>query len=351
MKKGFCYQEFYYLVKNKDSIVEKRLAMVHHALEYGIRDTMRVYNCSRNTVRRWLRRYLSLGKSGLVDLSKCPRHINNILDSESQFAIFKLLVDKLDKKHHITSVNVYRALNLDCCYETVNRYVNKYLGNKKTRKDNKSNGGCIDFKQDLSPFDLVQIDIKYLTDIKSLKPYFKKCNDRLLAKYQFTFRDVSTGLSLVAYGDEKSETLAHLFLKKVIVPFLSQIPHCQLKNVIVQTDNGKEFTNKDVKTYCGEPKKTEFTRLIEETFMAHKLIIPGHCTAQSEVESFHWAIERDCLAWFDIVDNDTLIYYVDRYMTWFNNKKRWNKDYSPLQKAEDYFGCKINLPKPIILSV
>ncbi len=349
------YKEIYLHHKTKEYLVEKRLEMVRYANEHSIRNCSKVYGCSRNTVKRWCFRYAVYGKPGLYDLSKVPNNMPRKLDQEIVDKITDLVVESKEKKKYITSVNVKRKLEIEeCSYETVNRYVNKVLKGKKNPAKPKGNGGCTDFKCNLKPFQIIQVDIKYLTDIEPLKPYFcsnKSIKNGLKCKYQITARDVCTGFPIVAYCDEKSLTNATLFLEKVLHPFLKQIPYLDLKSIRIQTDNGKEFTNKDVKTYREEgPKKSTFTIFINDHYKKHKLIVPGHCKAQSEVESFHWSIERDCLAWEDIIDDKSLIEEVTKYWNWYINKNRYNCDYTPLGRIKQFYSLKnVTLPVPVIL--
>lgn len=123
-----------------------------------------------------------------------------------------------------------------------------------------------------------------------------------------------------------------------------------LKEVKIQTDNGCEFSNRYVKTYGTKPKETMFTLLCNKYFKLHRTNIPGHCTADSEVESFHWSIERDCLAWEDIKDNKSLLYYVNNYMKLYNKTIIKNRGYSPLEKIKQYYDISsLKIPKAIIL--
>ena len=89
-----------------------------------------------------------------------------------------------------------------------------------------------------------QIDIKYLTDIDNLKPYFNKNNDRSLMKYQITAINQSTELSIISYCNEKSVTYTKMFLENILYEFLKRFKHLNLKEIKVQTNNGGEFTNK-----------------------------------------------------------------------------------------------------------
>lgn len=335
--------------KNVEFIVDTREEIVKMSMEIGINKCAKMYNTSRNTIKRWKKRYLELGRLGLYDRSKRPKNSPRKASVEVIEKVQSLAVSKKEKKKQITSTKIYRELNLenDVSYVTVNKYVKEAVGKKKKRKETKTNGGNISWKKDLKPFDRVQVDVKYLTDIEGLKPYFK---GKGLAKYEFSFRGISSGFAFVAYAYEKSVTNSKIFFEKVVHDFFKSIPKISLKDIVVQTDNGGENTNRKRKgPYTGENKKSIVTLFIEENYKEHKTIIPGHCTAQSDVESFHNVIERECLAWDDIVDNDSLLYYTNKFLEEFNNKKRWKCDYTPIEKLEEYFGCNIEIPKAIIL--
>lgn len=335
--------------KNIEFIVDTREEIVKMSMEIGVNKTAKMYNTSRNTIKRWKKRYLEFGRDGLYDKSKRPKNMPRKTSDDIIEKIKTLAVEKKNKKKKITSTKVYRELELenDVSYVTVNKYVKYAVGKKKKRKETKTNGGNISWKKELKPFERVQVDVKYLTDIDGLKPYFK---NKGLAKYEFTFRDISTGFAFVSYAYEKSVTNCNIFFEKVVHEFFKSIPKLRLKDIVVQTDNGSENTNRKRKgPYTGENKKSIVTLFIEDNYKEHKTIIPGHCTAQSDVESFHNIIERECLAWDDIVDNGSLLYYTNNFLNNFNNKKRWQCDYTPLEKLEEYFGVKIEIPKAIIL--
>ena len=345
------YQEMYLNAKSMEFIVELRLQMVRYAHEHGYKPASRMYNCSKNVIKKWCRRYALKGKQGLVDISRKPHTSPNKLDENSINKITTVAIEAKNKNKYITTVNVIKKAKVNnCSYETANRYVNAALGKKRNKVRAKTNGGSTKFKQNLKPFELIQVDIKYLTDIPSLKPYFKNEN---LMKYQITARDVCSGYPIVAYCDEKALTYTKIFLENILHPFLKQIPYLDLKTITIQTDNGTEFTNKDRKTTKKDkPVESKFTLFIQQKYKRHKTIIPGHCTAQSEVESFHWSIERDCLAWEDIVDNKTLIDYTTSYIEEYVNSKIKTRGYSPMDKIKEVCDItKVTFPKPQILSV
>ena len=350
------YQEMYMNIDNEKKLIEKRLEMVRFANENGIKKAAKFYSCSKNTIKKWKRRYLVYGLKGLVDKSRKPKNSPKKINQEDIDKITNVSKEAKEKKKHITVNNVRKKTKITkYSDETINRYINKAVGKKKNRKHDSSNGGDIKWKKKLLPWELIQIDIKYLTDIDNLKPYFaSKDNDYkgIKCKYQITARDVCTGASIVAYCDEKSINYTTKFINEILYPFLKQFKHLDLKKVTIQTDNGYEFTNKRIRTKGSTPVTSQFTLSIEEKFRKHRTNIPGHCTADSEVESFHWSIERDCLAWDDIVDDQTLIKYTTIYMKEYLNKVIKTRGYSPVDKIKETYEIdNIIYPMPQILNV
>ena len=107
-----------------------------------------------------------------------------------------------------------------------------------------------------------------------------------------------------------------------------------------------------MKTKGKEPKISSFTLYVEDKFKKHRTNIPGHCTADSDVETFHWSIERDCLAWDDIVDDETLIKYTTEYMKEYLYTEIKTRGYSPIDKIkETYDIANIIYSMPQILNV
>jgi len=350
----FCsYQEMYYSVNNMSVIVDKRLEMVHMAHEIGYKPTARFYKTDRNTVRKWCRRYALEGIDGLRDKSKKPITSPSRIKQSDIDKIQSAAKDAKNKNKYITVNNIRKITKIKKHSDkTINKYINDALGKNRNAKKIVTNGKSTSFKQSLKPFEIIQVDIKYLTDIDNLKPCFNNNDDKFFPKYQITARDVLTGFPIVAYCHEKTPYNTKLFLEKILVPFLEQFKYINLKDVIIQTDNGLEFTNKYINTKTGKhAKDTLFTMYVNKKFKKHKTNIPGHCTANSEVENFHWNIERDCLAWEDIIDSKSLLKYVDEYINVYIRTKISKKNYSPHQKIKETLKVKhFKVPKTQILT-
>jgi transposase len=332
------YQEMYMNIDNLDLLINKRLEMVRFAHENGYKVASRFYKCSKNTIKKWCRRYALKGIKGLIDISRKPHNSPKKIKKEDIENITNVTKEAKEKKKYITVNNVRRKTGIkNYSDETINRYINKACGKKRNNKHEKTNGGSVDWKNKLKPFQLIQVDIKYLTDIDNLRPYLA-CIDNnytgIKYKYQITARDVCTGFSIVAYCAEKSVTYTTIFLKTILYPFLNQFKELDLKKVVVQTDNGNEITNRYKRTKGREPLTTSFTLFIMKKFKKHKNIIPGHCTADSEVESFHWSIERDCLAWDDITNDQELIDCTSKYIERYTNEIIKTRGYCPKDKLK-----------------
>ena len=346
------YQEMYLNTKNEKLIMDKRLEMVRSAHEIGIKPTARLYNCSKTVIKKWCKRYALHGIKGLKDLSRRPHNSPKRIKDEDIIKIKGCVDMAKEKKKYITVNNVRRSTKIDEYSDTtINRYINISCNGKKNKKHVQESSD-VSWKDKIKPFMYWEIDIKYLTDIDNLKPYFNKNNDRSLAKYQITARDISTGAAIVSYCNEKSVTYTKMFLEKILYEFLKQFKYLNLKEIKIQTDNGTEFTNRYIKTKGKEPEISKFTLFVEEKFRKHKTNPPACPTWDSDVETFHWSIERDCLAWDDIVDNETLIKYTTEYMERYINTEIKTRGYSPLEKIKTALEIdNIIFPKPQLLTV
>ncbi|MDE5538863.1 MAG: helix-turn-helix domain-containing protein [Bacilli bacterium] len=268
------YQELYLNVDNEKMLIYKRLEMVRFANENSIKSASRFYSCSKNTIKKWCKRYAVYGLKGLLDKSKRPKNSPKKISQEDIDIITEVSKTAKEKKKHITVKNVRKKAKIVKYSDgTINRYINKAVGKKKNRKHTPSKGGNVSWKKKLLPWQLIQVDIKYLTDIDNLKPYFA-CLDNnfrgIRCKYQITARDVATGCAIVAYCEEKAIIYTTKFLEEILYPFLKQFKGLNLKEITIQTDNGDEFYNRYKRTLGQEPKKTSFTIFVEDKFKKHR---------------------------------------------------------------------------------
>lgn len=85
-----CHYNYYDIMrKSKDNRVLRR-QMVLYAQQNGIKPAMRHFKTSRNTVRKWLRRWQESGYEGLQDFSRRPHSSPNEVPEDEKEMLVKL---------------------------------------------------------------------------------------------------------------------------------------------------------------------------------------------------------------------------------------------------------------------
>ncbi|MEA3266685.1 MAG: helix-turn-helix domain-containing protein [Candidatus Fermentibacteria bacterium] len=78
------------VMRGLENIFNIRLAMVHLAKERGISEAARQYNTTRNTVRKWVKRYKEKGLKGLENQKRVPNHIPHKTSKDIEERIIEL---------------------------------------------------------------------------------------------------------------------------------------------------------------------------------------------------------------------------------------------------------------------
>ncbi|MCX7697991.1 MAG: hypothetical protein N2114_00795, partial [Candidatus Goldbacteria bacterium] len=123
----------------------------------------------------------------------------------------------------------------------------------------------------------IDIDVKYLYDIPSCLLPMKRLN---LPPYQYTARDVTSGLVFFSFAYEFSMTNSLHFLN-YLVRFLSSF-NIDLSKITIQTDNGVEFIGN-----FNAKELSAFTLTCMQYNINHSTIPPGAHRFQADVETFH----------------------------------------------------------------
>jgi len=152
---------------------------------------------------------------------------------------------------------------------------------KKRRRKHKTKQDLREIKQKWALFEQFDVDVKELKDIPEL---WVPMQQGLVPKYQYTFREVVSGLMYVAYSNEYGMLESCLFMEVV----LDHLKSCgvNLEGRRCQTDNGSEFIGS-----WNKKEDSEFTKLLANYGVEHHTIPAGAHSWQSDVETVHNTIE------------------------------------------------------------
>jgi transposase len=271
---------YYDVMRGIQNIFNTRLEMVQLAMKKGISEAARQYNTTRNTVRKWVRRYKAEGLKGLGDQSRAPKYIPHRTPRKIEKRVIKL------RKDHPAwgpeRLKMHYALPIST--KAIARIIRQAGLVRKRKRKWKKRRDLREIKKKLLPFEFIQIDVKDLVDIEKYWPQMREIR---LPRYEFTARDVRTGGEWCAYGETKDSTNAALFAKYLLCQL--QYYGVNINEIIIQTDNGSEFIGNVLK----KKGKSAFVKVLESAKVKYVRIPPRACTWQSDVEAFHKIVEDE----------------------------------------------------------
>ena len=157
------YAEIYAM---KGDMVKLRLKMVKMAQEAGISKAAEVFKTSRNTVRKWLKRYLQYGEEGLKDRSRRPKNIPNRTDEEIVERVIKLRKQTGYGPKRISWLLKKEGIHLSP--HTIRHILDRNKLTRKGRKRRKVLYPAYWGWQSQKPFGLIQLDVKEIQDKAAL---------------------------------------------------------------------------------------------------------------------------------------------------------------------------------------
>jgi len=312
--------------------------MAVKAGEIGISKAAKVFSCSVNTVRKWYTRFQKQGYSGLEELSRRPNTVKRLSDSDKD-AILKAK----EKYRNLSASRIKELASLSYSKASIYKVLSEYGLIKHRRKRRKTRNILRAVKAQWKAFEQIQVDVKHLDDIPE---YWYQMRLSGLPKYQYTAREVSTGLHFVSYAHECSLTNSISFVEQLAEHLNKN--GVDLSETTIQTDNGSEFIGA-----WNSKKDSGFTLAVEKLFKEHKTIPPKAHTWQADVETVHNLVEIEFyeLEKFKSVDN--LLNKMRTYLIWFNflRKNSYKENKTPLQllMTKGMYNNKIVDFKPRIL--
>ena len=318
---------YFQVIREKPNPFNIRVNMIDFTLKYGIKTAAREFSCSRNTVRKWLRRYKEKGLPGLNNLSRRPKHCPFQTPLKEEQEILRLR-DSLKK---IGASRLVREFEINKSSSTVYRIFKRNKRIMTKWKKYKKKNDLREIKAKLKVFEKIQVDIKELKDISNYYPYFKNQD---LPRYQFTARDVKSGALFFAFAHKKDCVNASTFCA-YLMEHLKRFK-IDTRKINIQTDNDGAFVG-NWRIGSSSP----FNNIVEKIYEAtHLRIPPSAPTYNSDVETSHARIEEEL---YDVEEFNTLNELQNKalsYQIYFNliRQNTYKNLKSPLKIVEEELG-------------
>ena len=318
----------YYIVlkamKTKADKFDLRLKMVRYAITNGVKPAANAFGTTPKTVRKWLTRFRQEHLAGLNELPRIPLNCPH-----KTSAVMEKKVVRLRKEYPFMGAKTLkREHGLSCSHEAIRRILNEHGLVKKRRKKHKRKKDLRAVKRHWKLFGQLTIDTK---DLKDIPHYWPQMKNMKLPKYQFTAREVRSGLMLLGYANEKTAYNACLFAQILC----GHIKDCgiDIKGMKIQTDNGSEF----IGCYRDDRTRDGIEKVAAGFGAVHKRIPIRAWSYNSDVETVHATIENE---FFDLENFGNIKDFHSRvasYQAWYNTVRvNSHKDFkSPRQIIEN----------------
>jgi Integrase core domain. len=283
--------------------------MVRFASEYGIKPAVRAFKANRKTVKKWLSRWEPGSLRGLEDQSRAPKSAKcKIPEDQRKKAI------KLKKKlKSFGAARIKRDYGLSISEKAIRKIWKEEGLLKKKRRKHKTKQDLRELKAKWPLFSQTDLDTKELDDIPE---YWLQMKRGHLPLYQYTAREVVSGLQFVAYAQECNLSNATLFAEILIAHLLA----CgvKLSGCHIQTDNGSEFVGS-----WSAKEPSLFTKTIEKVRgFTHQTIPPAAHTFQADVETVHRIIEDEFYEVESFPSRKAFLSKASSYILWFNTARK-----------------------------
>ena len=266
------YFELYRMRTDRHWLHQKLVAF---ARSHGLKAATREFGCSRNTVRKWIRRYQPGQPSSLREQSRRPRHCPHQIPAGLEGQIVKLR-----RQTGFGAQRLHHEFHLPCSHNAIARVLRQRHLVRPRKKKPATKKQLRAVKRHWKLFSQLSTDTKYLQDI----PFYWTQMMRLrLPHFQYTAREPVSGATFTGYADELSKTYAVFLAEQLSVHLAGH--GVDLTRLTWQTDNGGEFLeNQDEQ---GLPAT------VRALGSDHRYIPPKRYTWQSDVETVHRLVEDE----------------------------------------------------------
>ncbi len=326
------YHEIY---KNEKDPAWLRKRLVKDTLEYGIRKTAKEYECSTNTIYRWLKDKDKPEEIRFKNKSKRPKNIRNKIPYEEEQYILSC-----HENEKMGGRNLKHQYNIKRSESTVHRVLKRNDKTKKTKRKHKQSKDLRKLKAKQKCFETVQVDGKILSDIYNFYPYYTKYN---LPLWQFTFTCQKSGATFYSYCRGETSLAACAF----IVYVMEHLKRNKIKVKRIKTDKGSFAVARRSLNHTNFQKLLKDIYKIEHTQIFHK-------NQNADVERFHGLVEQYFYRICSISSKEDFYIKATNKQIWFNfirknSGKNWKTPLEILKKDYPNVDPQVLALKPIDL--
>ncbi len=315
---------YYTVMRQSQDPKTLRLRMALYAKDHGVKPAAVAFKTTPKTVRKWLNRFD--GKlASLAEHSRAPLTRPRKLSAAAEAKI--LAAKRTAPRFGATRLKLEFALTHSV--KAIRRVCRDHgLARRWRRKKPQTKRLLRDVKKHWNFCQQIDVDTKNLCDIPE---YWQPMKGLNLPQYQYTARDVTTGLLFLGYANELSLTYATIFAGRII----RHLQSCgvDLSAATWQSDNGSEFIGS-----WQAKRDSAFTDAIQRVpGQAHRTIPPGQHRFQADVETVHNLMEQEFYEVERFTGRDDFLAAAHHYQLFFNLARRnsGKEDKTPWQLVNE----------------
>jgi transposase len=283
--------------------------MALYAKDHGVKPAARAFKVTAKTVRKWLARFdgkiASLDARSRAPLTR-PRKLGKVAEA-------RILAAKRQAPR-FSARRLKLEFELAYSVKAIARVCRDHGLNRTWRRKKPQTKRLLrEVKAQWRFCQQIDVDTKNLCDIPE---YWQPLAGLHLPQYQYTARDVTTGLLFLGYGNELSLSYATVFAERIIKHL--QACDIDLANATWQSDNGSEFIGS-----WQAKDDSAFTAAVQRVAgQAHRTIPPGQHRFQADVETVHNLMEQEFYEVERFAGRDDFLAAANRYQLFFNLARR-----------------------------
>src|SRR5277367_15664 len=193
-----CPYKYYHVMRDSKDKKQWRYQMVQKAMDIGVKPAAKAFHTSPGVVREWLRRFKIEGYSALADRSHKPHHSPRTTPDHMK----KYIIALKGTYKRLGAVQVKHLENLSMAPKTM-RKIWKEAGIPSRRRP-KKHVTKNNLRHVKKLFKLFERNVEDTKDLFDIPEYYFQMKTLNLPKCQYTFREISCGITFLGFANQRS---------------------------------------------------------------------------------------------------------------------------------------------------